>query len=174
MTTYHEGDLFTETFEGFGEAAETPRRRAWPTVVALAVAAVLVVGGLVWLKESPRAAAAQAVSATTLLSAFDRPQTGADTIGDDDLDGLGDSIRPESTRLLLTVGSVQQFVAIGAHGQLCAVTVPTGDLPTVTCAKPVEHTTIEVGDDLVIATNGTDPKLGAGWTNVVPNVWTKG
>ncbi|MDM7855312.1 hypothetical protein [Cellulomonas alba] len=174
MTTYHEGDLFTETFAGFGDAVETPQRRVWPTVVALAVAAALVIGGLVWLKESPRAAAAQAVSATTLLSAFDRPQRGVDTIPDNDLDGLGDSVRPETTRLLLTDADGKQFVAVGQHGQLCAVTVPVGDLARISCVPSVEHTSIEVGDDLVIATNGTDPKLGDGWQNVQPNVWTKG
>lgn len=174
MTTYHEGDLFTETFEGFGQPAEASRRRAWPTVAAFVAAAVLVVGGLVWLKESPQPAAAQPVSATTLLAAFDEPQTGVDSIPAADLDGLRDSIRPESTRLLLTADGAQQFAAVGAHGQLCVVTVPSGDLPTVACVKALERATIEVGDDLVVATNGTDPKLGDGWTNVAPNVWTKG
>jgi len=174
MTTYHEGDLFTETFAGFGDAVQTPPRRVWPTIAALAVAAALVVGGLVWLKESPHAAAAQPVSATTLLTAFDRPQTGLDTIPDNDLDGLADSIKAETTRLLLTDAAGQQFVAVGAHGQLCAVTVPVGDLPTVSCVKAVEHTSIDVSDTLVVATNNTDPKLGAGWQNVQPNVWTKG
>jgi hypothetical protein len=174
MTTFHEGDLFTETFEGFGDVQDARRRRMWPSVVALVVAAVLLVGGLAWLREGPRQGVEHAVDATTLLSVFNRPQTVADRPSGDDLDGVTPTVDPETTRFLLTDADGAEYAAVSNGGRLCIVTVPRGDLASATCVKSLPHSTITVSDDLVVSTTGTDPKLGAGWTQVQPNVWTRG
>lgn len=173
MTTFREDDLFTETFDGFGEEGEVRQRPTWPTAVALVVAAVLVVGGLLWVKEGPRSGAAPTVSATTLLDVFARPQASDDVPPPDDLDGLSPQVQPETTRLLLTDAGTARYAAVSQSGRLCVLTVPSGDLPSATCVRPVEHTTITVDDHLVVATTGTDPRLGTDWTNTAPNVWTQ-
>jgi len=178
MTTFEDLDLAEAFGDDFTSQDEPARRHAgWITAVAMSLAALLVAGGLVWLvgHRQPVSSTSPVVTAAVAVPALDAPQGLRDQIRASALDGTG--VRAESTRYLGTTSMGAVFAGVGAHGHLCLITVPVGDLPSTACTKPHQDTVIVLrpttdGPAVAYATAGaTAPDTADGWTEVTDGLW---
>ena len=174
MTTFEELDL-GEAFGDFGDAG-TEARRISPVRagVAVLVAFVLVVLGVLWLGAA-RDEPVPAVEATAVVPVLGAAQTAADRIPGADLDSL--TVLSSSTRLIGTSAWGTHYAALDQAGAVCLVTLREGDLPVQTCGGPSADLTLATTDvdgrDVVLLTApGTAPTTD-GWERVTDRLWTR-
>ncbi len=170
MTTFDDSDLFDHVAEDEHEPHPRHGRRV---AVVLAVAAALVVVGVVWLLLArPQVVTARADGMTVEL--LERAQEPTDAL-DADV-ALEAGVDPETTRFAVRTEDGQHFAALRWDGALCLVVVPDGDQARTSCtsAKPGAVTTATAEDGAAVrlgADGAPNPPAGEDWQPAGPNVW---
>ena len=169
MTTFDDTDLFSEAFHDFRSVGSSRRRPALVTPVVMVAAALLVAAGFVWARGGPLLAD-DAVDASTLLPQFAAEQTARDRLSSADLGEL--RVDASTTRFLTETSTGAHYAAVGASGNLCVVTLQSGELPAMTCAPPTSTARVAVDDTLlVVASSGPVPAAASGWREAGPDVF---
>lgn len=167
MTTFDDSDLFDHVEDAPGPR---PGRRVG---VVLAVAAALVVAGVVWLLVA-RAQAAAPRADGMAVELLDRQQEPTDDVTA--LVAQEAGVDPASTRFAVRTSEGQHFAALRWDGALCLLLVPDGDEPRVSCAAPrpraVVTLTAEDGSSVRLgADDAPPPPAGEEWQPAGSNVW---
>lgn len=173
MTTIDDVDLFGEAFGGFRSVGVARRRHpAVLTVLALLAAAGVVGAGFVWARDNARGPVVEQADARTLLPVFATAQGVDDVVDRAEIGSL--AVEPASTRFLLETAAGRQFAAISTTGDLCVLTVPSGDLATLGCVRSVEGAQLVSGGVWLAAEGGPAPAADDGWREAGPNLWVRG
>ncbi|QHT57978.1 hypothetical protein GXP71_19095 [Cellulomonas sp. H30R-01] len=173
MTTIDDVDLFGEAFGGFRSVGVARRRHpAVLTVLALLAAAGVVGAGFVWARDNARGPVVEHVDARTLLPVLATAQGADDVVDRAEIGSL--AVEPASTRFLAETDSGRHFAAISASGDLCVLTVPSGDLATLGCVRSVVGAQLASGDVWLAAEGGPAPAADDGWHEAGPNLWVRG
>ncbi|AEI10853.1 hypothetical protein [Cellulomonas gilvus] len=176
MTTFEDLDL-GEAFGDFGDAGtETHRRSRALTVLAFVLASVLVVAGVLWLRDARPTATSEAVAPATLVAALAAAQGPADVLTGAALEDL--SVRPDSTRLLTTTAYGTHYVGLTDSDHVCLVTIRAGMLPAEACATATERLSVSLADAdgaavVVLATPSRAPAASDGWVEAAPSLYVR-
>ncbi|MDC7120312.1 hypothetical protein OMK64_02040 [Cellulomonas fimi] len=173
MTTIDDVDLFGEAFGGFRSVGVARRRHpAVLTVLALLAAAGVVGAGFVWARDNARGPLLEHVDARTLLPVFATVQGADDVVDPAQVGGL--LVDRASTRFLVETDTGRHFAAVGTTGELCLLTLPSGDLATLGCVPSVAGAQLTSGDVWLAAEGGPAPAADDGWREAGPNLWVRG
>ncbi|AEE44676.1 hypothetical protein [Cellulomonas fimi] len=172
MTTIDDADLFGEAFGGFRTLGEGRRpRHGLLTALVLVAGLALVAVAFVWARDARAADAPAHVEPLTLLAAFGDAQTAVDSIPADAARAL--LVEPSSTRFLVETASGKHYAAVSRTGELCVVTLPSGDVPEAGCVASVADARIASGD-VWLAADADRAPTDEGWRSAGPNVWVRG
>lgn len=172
MTTDHGTDLFDLVDdEGGADGPDDARPAQRHVLVTFVVAAVLLLGGVVWLIAARAGGAEAPAMAVELL---ERAQEPADELPAVVADETG--VDPSTARAAVTTTAGAYVAALRWNGDLCLVVVPEGDLARVSCVAPRADAAVTLtGEDgsrvRLVADGGDAPTPAADWQASGPNVW---
>ena len=179
MTTFEDLDLAEAFGDDFTPQDEPVRRHAgWITAVAMSLAGLLVVGGLVWLvgHREPTSTRPAVVEPAAAVPALAERQTVLDQVSAAALDGTG--VSAASTRRLGSTELGDVYAGVDGTGNLCLIAVPVGDLTSTVCRTPRQGTVLVLRPDpdgpgvALVTTGGTAPAAADGWAEDLGGLWT--
>lgn len=169
MTTFDETGIF-ELAEQDADSPAPARPLRVATVLLLAAALVAAGVGWLWLARGQEAAAVDTMTVQRLA----RPAVPADALDPALVDETG--IDPTSSRLVAQDATGSWFAALRWGGELCLISVPTGDVAGAVCAAAsptaVVGLTAEDGSRIRLGADGAPaPDTAEGWRSAGDNVW---